>query len=167
MTPGRIILSSTIMVALIALMIGCSSAPSRRAVDLPSVSAISPLQKKVVAAAKKRLGVPYCYGGTNNCMDCSGLIVTIYQDIGIALPRTSSQQFSIGKQIEPHKATVGDLIFFRNKDGNINHVGLYVGDNKLLHASSSKGVIVQTLSDSYLTKAFAGIRRVLPDNAIN
>jgi cell wall-associated NlpC family hydrolase len=65
------------------------------------------------------------------------------------------------------KQTVGDLIFFRNKSGNINHVGLYVGDNKLLHASSSKGVIVQPLNDPYLANGFAGIRRFLPDNAIN
>ncbi len=167
MNSLRIIFSAILCSALVVVWIGCSSAPARRGVDLPNANAISPLQKKVIAAAKKRLGVPYCYGGTANCMDCSGLIVTIFQDIGIALPRTSSQQFSFGKHIEPDEATVGDLIFFRNKSGNINHVGLYVGDNKLLHASSSKGVIVQPLNDPYLANGFAGIRRFLPDNAIN
>lgn len=167
MNSLRTIFSAILSSTLVVLMIGCSSAPTKNSVALPSVSDISPLQKKVIAAAKKRLGAPYCYGGTAKCMDCSGLIVTIYQDIGITLPRTSAQQFSTGKYIEPDEATVGDLIFFRNKSGNINHVGLYVGDNKLLHASSSKGVIVQPLNDPYLANGFAGIRRFLPDNAIN
>lgn len=163
----RHILTGFLTLALAIIIVGCSSTPSRRSVELPTTSSMTPLQKKVIAAAKKRLGVPYCYGGTGSCMDCSGLMVTIFQDIGIRLPRSSSQQYSLGKEIDPDEATVGDLVFFRNKAGTINHVGLYVGENNVIHASSSRGVIIQPLTDSYLANGFAGMRRYLPDHAIN
>lgn len=152
----------------VTVIIGCSSAPKVSKVELPKGTSVSMVQKRIVESAKKRIGIPYCYGGTTTkCMDCSGFVFTIYGEIGLQLPRSSSQQFFYGKEIDDDEVTVGDLVFFKNKSGNINHVGIYVGNNNVIHASSSRGVIVQPLSDSYLSSGFAGVRRYLPDEAIN
>lgn len=152
----------------ITVIIGCSSAPRVHKVELPKGTSVSTVQKRIVESAKKRIGIPYCYGGTTTkCMDCSGFVFTIFGDIGIQLPRSSAQQFSSGKEIDDDDVTVGDLVFFKNKSGNINHVGIYVGNNNVIHASSSRGVIVQPLTDSYLSNGYAGVRRYLPDEAIN
>lgn len=150
------------------VIIGCSSTPKVSRVELPKSKAASSIQKKIVESAKKRLGIPYCYGGvTPKCMDCSGFVVTIFNEIGIILPRSSAQQFTLGKAVDDEDATIGDLIFFKGKSGTINHVGIYVGNNTVVHASSSRGVIIQPLSDTYLSNGYAGIRRFLPDEAIN
>lgn len=152
----------------VTVIIGCSSPPKVSKVELPKGTSVSSIQKRIVESAKKRIGIPYCYGGTTTkCMDCSGFVFTIYGEIGLQLPRSSSQQFFYGKEIDDDEVTVGDLVFFKNKSGNINHVGIYVGNNNVIHASSSRGVIVQPLSDSYLSSGFAGVRRYLPDEAIN
>lgn len=102
------------------------------------------------------LGTPYKYGGvTKKGADCSGFVMTIYKNsLGIDLPRVSREQGDFCRKINKKDLFPGDLVFFSSGKGKVNHVGLYVGDNKILHASSSQGVVVSDLSVNYFTKHF-------------
>ena len=123
---------------------------------------LTSLQRKIIASAEKFLGVPYCWGGAgNDCMDCSGFVQRVYDNVGISLPRTAAEQFNVGKSIAPNETKAGDLIFFSFSGSGITHVGIYAGNNEVIHASSTNGVIRQTLADSYLSAGYAGVRRVV------
>ncbi len=123
--------------------------------------------KSIISYAKTFSGTRYKYGGTTKKgMDCSGLVYTSFKKENIILPRTSRSMATQGKPISLKKVNVGDLLFFKtNKRKNvISHVGLVVetkGSIKFIHASTSKGVIVSSLNESYWNKAFALARRVL------
>ena len=119
----------------------------------------------VVAAAQKYLGVPYAWGGTDPStgLDCSGLTQRVYADLGISIPRTSSQQATAGKAVASlAQAQPGDLVFFDNSSSRpgVDHVGIYIGDGKMIAApQEGQTVSVQDVGSPTL------IRRVLPDTA--
>jgi hypothetical protein len=118
----------------------------------------------VVAAAEKYLGVPYQWGGTDPAtgLDCSGLTQRVYADLGIDLPRTSSQQATAGRPVAGlADAQPGDLVFFDwSSRPGIDHVGIYVGDGKMIAAPQEGEVVkVQDVGNPSV------IRRVLPDGA--
>lgn len=109
-----------------------------------------------MAYAKKFVGNPYRYGGTSltKGADCSGFTQSVYKKFGISLPRTSSEQRSAGKKVSGLKnAKAGDLICY------YGHVAIYMGNNKIVHASSKKTGIKISNNASY--RAIASIRRVL------
>ena len=113
------------------------------------------------------LGVPYKWGGTTRAgMDCSALTRAVYREAyGIELPRTSRQMYQLGKPVSiPDQLRSGDLVFFRidTSGPGISHVGIYVGDGRFAHASSSRGGVIDPLSSPYFDKRLAGARRVLP-----
>lgn len=115
---------------------------------------------KLITSSKKWLGTPYQYGGTSpSGVDCSGFVVNVYNDLGYKLPRTSSEQYQFARKVTSTQKNVGDLVFFR-RGSDIGHVGIYVGSNKMIHASTSKGVIIQDLDNEYLQRTFAGFGRV-------
>lgn len=119
------------------------------------------IQSRVVEEAQKWLGVPYCYGGeSHNCTDCSGFVMQVFAAVGVELPRTAARQFLSVEKIDPSESAPGDLVFF-SRGGSISHVGIYTGNNEIIHASSSRGVIMQSLEDSYLRKTYAGMGRVM------
>lgn len=123
---------------------------------------LTQLQRRIISSAEKFLGIPYCWGGaSNDCMDCSGFVQRVYSDVGISLPRTAAEQFNSGKFIAPNETKAGDLIFFSFAGSGITHVGIFAGNNEVIHASSSSGVVRQTLADSYLSAGYAGVRRVV------
>lgn len=109
--------------------------------------------RQLMTEAYSWLGTPYKYGGTSKKgADCSGLVMTIYKNsLGIDLPRVSRDQGNYCRKIGKSDLFPGDLVFFSSGKGKgkVNHVGIYVGDNKILHASSSRGVIVSDLSVNY------------------
>lgn len=112
------------------------------------------------------LGVRYRYGGNDAVrgLDCSAFTGTIYsRAIGVRLPRSSAQQFGVGRKINRDELKVGDLVFFktRRRRAPVSHVGIYVGDDMFAHASSRNGVIVSTLADGYYKRVYVGARRVL------
>jgi cell wall-associated NlpC family hydrolase len=121
----------------------------------------------VVETAKEFLGTPYRYGGTSsNGLDCSGLTCTSYKKADIELPRTSIAQSEEGRKVKKTKAKPGDLIFFKTSRKNvINHVGIVTENNdgevKFIHASTSSGVVISSLLESYYEKAFAKIKRII------
>lgn len=130
---------------------------------LPEISkpSASPRANAIIATAKKQLGVPYRFGGTqpNTGFDCSGLMVHIHQQHGIPLPRSSSEQFARLPVIA--KPRVGDLVFFRHGK-NISHVGLYLGEQRMLHAPRrGRTVSIERIDKPYWQKRYAGARRVL------
>lgn len=116
-------------------------------------------RKKLIDEAKKWIGIPYCYGGTNNCVDCSGLTQNVYKSIGIILPRTASEQANYGEEISLYDALPGDLLFFGNNT-KVTHVAIYIGNNEIIHSSSSRGVICEKLNSS-LFSSYKFARRIL------
>lgn len=108
------------------------------------------------------LGTPYLYGGsTKKGVDCSGLVCAIYQKVYLVkLPRTSAEQFLTAAPISEKEVREGDLVFFRIGGSHVSHVGIYLKDQQFLHASSSKGVIISNLLESYYKKQLAGYGRI-------
>ena len=98
------------------------------------------------------IGSPYKLGGTSKKgVDCSGFVYTAFKDLyEITLPRRSADMISVVKVIDSKDLLLkGDILFFNNKAGKINHVGIYLGDNRFVHSSSSQGVIISTLEETY------------------
>jgi hypothetical protein len=117
----------------------------------------------VVEIAKQYIGVPYKYSGnTPNGFDCSGFLVYVFNQVGISLNRTSEEQAQQGTKVEKADLQLGDLVFFENtyKPG-ISHAGIYVGDNSFISATSSKGIAIVSLDNSYWGPKYAGARRMI------
>ena len=132
----------------------------------PSASALkgeSNLANQIIANAKKHLGTPYVWGGTTpKGFDCSGLTQYVFKQSGISLPRTTTEQVKMGTYVSKSSLRPGDLVFLQNtyRQG-VSHVGIYIGDGQIIHASSSKGVVISKLSSSYYTQHYHSARSVL------
>ena len=128
--------------------------------DTTATAAGSTQGEAVVAAAKKYLGVPYVWGGTNpdTGLDCSGLVQRVYKDLGYELPRVSYQQAEAGRPVEGGLANAqpGDILAFGSP---VHHVGIYIGDSKMIEAPRP-GENVK-ISSVYETPT--AVRRILPD----
>lgn len=114
---------------------------------------------KLISLAKAQLGVPYVWGGsTTSGFDCSGFIYYAFNKSGVNVSRTSSEGY-YNRSYYVNKPAVGDLVFFENtyKKG-ISHLGIYVGDNKFIHAGDN-GVEITSLSNSYWKSKFDGFKR--------
>ena len=111
------------------------------------------------------LGVKYRYGGTSpgRGFDCSGLVQYSHKAAGIKLPRTTGQQFKAAKRISRRYLKAGDLVFFKTAISRaVSHVGIYLGNNKFIHApSSGKRVKISSMKEKYWRKRFTGAGRVL------
>jgi len=122
----------------------------------------------IIDYAKNFEGVRYKWGGTTaSGMDCSGLIFESFRVHDIILPRISRDMAKKGNKIKLKKVLKGDLLFFKtgNRRNSINHVGLIVdirdNDIKFIHATTSNGVIISGLNETYWLKAFYEARRIL------
>ena len=135
----------------------------------PSNSSSSTSSKvdKVLNFASQQLGKPYVWGAQGpNSFDCSGLTYYVYKNAaGITLPRTSVEQSKYGTTVSKSNLKAGDLIFFDTSgpnDGGVSHVGIYVGNGQMIHASSSQKKIVKvSVETSYWNNAFVRAKRVL------
>ncbi len=118
--------------------------------------------QQIVNTAKQYIGVPYVWGGSTPAgFDCSGFVQYVFQLHGISLPRTSRQQWTAGKSIATSQLQPGDLVFFNTSGSGVSHLGIWVGDGQFIHASSSRGVMISALSNSYWSPRYMGARRVL------
>ncbi|MBQ3787596.1 MAG: C40 family peptidase [Bacteroidales bacterium] len=108
------------------------------------------------------LGVPYKYGGTDrNGIDCSAFVGAIYREVyGITLNRTANDMTRNVNFIPRSQLREGDLVFFKNSNGKVSHVGIYLKDNLFAHSSTSNGVSVSSLENTYWKKHFYKAGRV-------
>lgn len=125
--------------------------------DMEDTENATDLRKQIVAYAKKFKGNPYVYGGTSltNGTDCSGFTMSVYAHFNISLPRTAAQQYQKAKHISKSKLKPGDLCFYKDGNGNIGHVSMYIGNNKVIHASNpTNGIIISNMN--YREAAYYG-----------
>lgn len=125
------------------------------------------LRHSLLALAKEQLGYPYVYGGTRpGGFDCSGLMYYLYGEHGISLHRTASQQLQDGIVVAKEGMQVGDLVFFREswEYYPASHVGIYVGNNQIIHAGS-EGIVYADLDFDYFDKYFLCARRIVNTSA--
>lgn len=136
-----------------------------------STKDMTPSEKTLISEAQNWLGTPYKYGGnTKSGIDCSGFIYNVFNDsFDIKLPRNSAKQAEYCDNVNRDKLTPGDLVFFATNKSNrdVSHVGIYVGDEKMIHASTSRGVIVSDLNQNYYANAYVGAGRVSDFASLN
>ncbi|WP_372019998.1 NlpC/P60 family protein [Photobacterium swingsii] len=145
---------------------GCSSSkqvvapqPSTSTVTTPDIQTQS--QLSFVNVYEEWKGTPYRLGGTTKRgIDCSAFVQVGYSDVyQTLLPRTTGELAKMGKSVSKQQAKYGDLVFFKT-GYRLRHVGIYIGNNQFMHASTSKGVIVSRLDNPYWQRAFWQIRRM-------
>ena len=132
-----------------------------------SSSSTSSSASKVISYAKSLLGKPYVWGAEGpSSFDCSGFTYYVFRNAAnITLPRTSALQSTYGTYVSRSNLQPGDLVFFDtsgDNDGNVSHVGIYIGNNEFIHCSSSKGeVVISKITSNYYSGAYVNARRVL------
>jgi len=108
------------------------------------------------------LNTPYRFGGSSeNGIDCSGFVQKVFKEFNLKLPRTAREQYTLGTKVPKGDLQLGDLIFFRTYAKYPSHVGIYIGDNKMIHASSrNRGVVVSSIDSKYFRKRYLGAKRL-------
>lgn len=131
--------------------------------EMPDIHrAVSYITNRIVSLSKDYIGVPYVFGGTSPYgFDCSGYVQYVFANAGISLPRTADVQYEVGTPISTTELETGDLVFFTTYTYGASHVGIYLGDNNFIHASSSRGVTIDSLGSSYWSSHYIGARRIL------
>jgi len=116
----------------------------------------------VLTIAARHLGTPYIFGGASaGGFDCSGLVRTVFAEVGTALPHSAREQFNMGERIAPEELQPGDLVFFRTYRAGASHVGIYYGDGLFIHAASRGGEVkIDSLDQGYFRSRYLGARRV-------
>jgi cell wall-associated NlpC family hydrolase len=129
------------------------SKPTKDNKDMGSIAA---------RTAERFVGIPYRWGGDNvvEGMDCSGFVRAVYNLCGLSIPRTSRDQYKAGESVHKDDLQDGDLVFFGAAADKINHVGIFVGGGKFVHAPRrGEEIRVSGVNESYFEKRFVGARR--------
>jgi cell wall-associated NlpC family hydrolase len=168
------------MLLAVMLFSGCSSAPKAPSDNIASTKIIGQSQPGVASTriinprqpvepnhtlieiAEGLRGKPYRYGGgTPKGFDCSGFVHYAYSKAGLSIPRTTGEQYRIAQRLSISEARPGDLLFFRINSRKLKHVGLYMGNRRFIHASTSKRRIAEaSLDDPYWDKRLLGVGRI-------
>ena len=124
------------------------------------------IKDRLLRVAQRMLAVPYRFGGTTLWgLDCSGFVQKAFAFLDLGLPRTAREQFREGLKIPKAELSAGDLVFFRTYAKYPSHVGIYLGDNRFIHASSrDKKVTVESLDTPYYVKRYIGAKRLLVED---
>jgi cell wall-associated NlpC family hydrolase len=123
-----------------------------------------PLRIRLVEAGFQMLGVRYHFSGDSkrSGFDCSGLVKSLFSKFNIDLPRTSREQFMQGEKIDRDDLQAGDLVFFSSGGNTPTHVGVYVGNDKFLHAARrARQVVISDLNKIWYAMRYLGARRVV------
>jgi cell wall-associated NlpC family hydrolase len=167
---------------------GCAGKPPKPKPPAPAPEIASvpsePAAKRLREAVSYYMGADYKYGGaTQDGLDCSGFVMKTYERAGMKLPRTSELQFQSGKSVPKDELKYGDLVFFNQychskyyhqtasilsgffaKDEQPCHVGIYIGNGRFIHSSSSKGgVTISNMSSDCWKRSLIGVRRYLAE----
>jgi peptidoglycan endopeptidase LytE len=121
------------------------------------------IKDRLLRVAQRMLEVPYRFGGTTLWgLDCSGFVQKTFAFLDLDLPRSAREQFREGAKVAKEDLSPGDLVFFRTYAKYPSHVGIYLGDNRFVHASSrEKKVTVESLDTPYYVKRYIGAKRLL------
>lgn len=116
---------------------------------------------RVIEVGRSFIGVPYKWGGVDpNGWDCSGFIQEVFRLGGHQVPRLADAQYEACGKVEREALIPGDLVFFNTDGSGVSHVGIYTGGDRFLHASSSRGVVEDSLKDSYFSARYYGAGRI-------
>jgi LysM repeat protein len=112
------------------------------------------------------LGIRYRFGGSSaRGIDCSSFVQQVFREMEVSLPRTAREQFEIGNEVAPGDLQKGDLVFFRTYAHYPSHVGIYLGNSKMIHASSrDRRVVISTMNTPYYRSRFLGAKRIAKIN---
>jgi cell wall-associated NlpC family hydrolase len=121
------------------------------------------IKDRLLRVAQRMLAVPYRFGGTTLWgLDCSGFVQKTFAFLNLDLPRSAREQFREGAKVAKADLSPGDLVFFRTYAKYPSHVGIYLGDNRFVHASSrERKVTVDSLDTPYFVKRYIGAKRLL------
>jgi cell wall-associated NlpC family hydrolase len=117
---------------------------------------------RAASLARKQLGKMYQWGGSGpDRFDCSGLVYYVYGNLGVSMPRVSEQQAMMGREVGRKELQPGDLVYFATSGSDINHVGIFLGRSKFVHAPR-KGMPVRTdtLNNGWWRQKYRGARRL-------
>jgi peptidoglycan DL-endopeptidase LytE len=143
--------TDTIYVGQVLKVSGTAAAPTAA-----PISTVSKAQM-VITEAKKYIGSPYLWGGNTPAgFDCSGFSKYVFEKVGISLPRTTATQYSSLKPVS--NPSPGDLVFFTTYAPGPSHLGIYIGDNKFIHAGTSTGVTITDMNNPYWKPRYLGAR---------
>ncbi|HEX9190594.1 MAG TPA: NlpC/P60 family protein [Candidatus Deferrimicrobiaceae bacterium] len=136
---------------------------ARAAESAAGLPAEESLKNRVIRVAERMLFIPYRWGGeTLKGLDCSAYVRKVFAYLDLDLPRSAREQFREGVRIEKADLSVGDLVFFRTYAKYPSHVGIYLGDNRFIHASSrDRRVKIDNLEATYYVKRYIGAKRLL------
>ncbi|WP_299810670.1 NlpC/P60 family protein [uncultured Shewanella sp.] len=145
------------------LLSACSSAPSLPVTTgkASSLSNTAEAKSQLIQVHHEWKGVPYRLGGmSKGGIDCSGFVLMTFKSrFGVQLPRTTAQQKEMGKSVSKSQLRAGDLVFFKT-GWSTRHVGIYISDSQFLHASTSQGVMISSLNNSYWKQKYWLSRRL-------
>lgn len=149
-----------VMVTGILLISGCSSTPDIKP-SLPPQQSGSP----IINYALSLQGAPYRYGKSSpeEGFDCSGFVMHVYGKYGVYLPRTAAEMASVLPLVPLQNMQSGDLVFFNTSGRTFSHVGIFINNDRFIHAPSQRTghVLISSLNNTYWRKHFTGIRRPL------
>ncbi len=131
-------------------------------VPVMDAQAASPTALNAIRIAAQYLGTPYHFGGASpeSGFDCSGLMQWAYSHAGVSIPRVTYDQIDVGIPVDRAHLVPGDLVFFQH-DGDVHHVGMYLGGGRFLQAPHTGDVVkVSSLDEPYYAEQFAGGRRI-------
>lgn len=151
----------------VALLGACTAPAPRPAGELPAtaidtVTDINSLGREIAIRAISLVGHPYRYGGADlEGFDCSGLVLFIHEQLGLRVPRTAADQQRAAREVTRSELEPGDLLFFRTQGRRISHVGVYVGENRFVHAPQPGRLIeLRSLDDAYYARHLAAAGRL-------
>ncbi|MCL1095451.1 NlpC/P60 family protein [Shewanella kaireitica] len=156
-----------VVLSLLLLLNACSSAPNRdenlqaaprNKIELDNGIAV---KSQLMQLHKEWKGTPYRFGGlSKQGVDCSGFVQVAFQTkFGLTLPRTTDEQRAVGRSVSKSNLRPGDLVFFKT-GWSTRHVGIYIDNHQFLHASTSQGVMISSLHNSYWKQKYWQSRRL-------